>query len=1294
MLQALQVLMLGLLLAPRPPQPAAPMLARLELAAGDVQVDGQAALSGAALLANARVKTGEGARALVRLSDGAALFLRGGTTVEIGSDQVRLLSGELWLDAPPSERGELSYRVGDALVHAVEAGLSMRHTGDGARLYVARGLATLTSAGGRAEVHAGEAASALGQARPKVEAVAFWEDWTGGMADHPILGSLAGEGSGQLFGVDRQAPAGAPALRLEIARQAVRVVIRAGLAETEVDQTFFNPSARPVEGWYWFRVPEGASVTGFAVETNGALVEGELIERQEAAAQYERATGSGHAPALLEWVDGRTFRSRIFPVPAVGGRRVVLRYLQLLPDHGGQLRYLYPLQAAEPVRIGEFSLSVDLGEEGRGMQLTTLADARVEDGGRRVSMRRSGYVPRCDFQLEARLGGKRAPLKLLRFSAGGDAADYVMARYVPDVEWHKVKQPRGEIVLVVDTSAGGDDSTRALRAATAQAILRALSADDRFALVALDVRPSVLYPAEGLAAAGEDSVAAALKRLAEHPGGGATDLSAFFDVALERLHGGEQPAVIYVGDGLPTSGELGNAALIGQLRRALATSRARLFTVAAGPQANRALLEALAAAGGGQAFQVNEPRAATERALRLVAELKTPTLTDFQLDLGAGLDEAFDNVRGKLKSGDEVVVLARTHHDLPARVRVRGRLGGQEFRREYPAVWDRSLAAAFVPRLWAAAHIRRLLGSAEEPEAVRGKVLQLGMEYGLLTPFTSFLALESEAAYHAMGIQRRHRPLRGLRLADLDRRPPAAPKRPLVMAATPVAGGLGLAADDRLAMADAPRPGSMQAKAARARPAMEEAESVREEPAPAPAAPARAPEARAPVHGDAAAAPVAPDSRLAQALQVCSDTSGRPLYERVLVWRRRVATARTPQELVGRFQSARQACELPDWFAESVFLQLIQPRILDEGAARYVLSSFRHEPETQRYLARLILRQIVDPRVIAVVEGVLFGDQVNWATVDGELAQIADPAQRLARLRQVVARVPDDPNGLIRMVRLLVRARQLDEALLQGRRLRDAGLTTPFLARELGDVLAAQRLTDEAVRTYSEIVEFDPRNTRSRLLLGDVYLAHGWYEPAYRQYRTLTEQAPAEALYWLRLAAAAAGAGRVDEALRLERQVATSAGRPGPTDPRRFAELQSAARLARLLAAPPSGAGEPARVAEGIRTRLKELQLFRGPGSLVVVTWEDLGADLRLATVKAGAEVGVGQAVDGAAVGLACLLLAPGDRAGVGLRLFLRSPAAERPIALKRHEIRWDGKELQVSVKDLSLPVGATGLDL
>src|SRR6185436_12128296 len=173
-----------------------------------------------------------------------------------------------------------------------------------------------------------------------------------------------GAGAGSIQGVDVGAPAGSPARRLEVSRQSVRAVVREGIAETEVDQTFFNPGERPVEGWFWFSVPEHASVTGFAVETDGVLIEGEFIEKREAAAQYAAAKAEGRAPAILEWVDTGTYRARIYPVPASGTRRVVARYVEQRPLADGKLEYVYPMGTGEPVRIGEFSLSVDLGDVG------------------------------------------------------------------------------------------------------------------------------------------------------------------------------------------------------------------------------------------------------------------------------------------------------------------------------------------------------------------------------------------------------------------------------------------------------------------------------------------------------------------------------------------------------------------------------------------------------------------------------------------------------------------------------------------------------------------------------------------------------------------------------------------------------------------------------------------------------------------------------------------------------------------------------------------------------------------
>ena len=238
-----------------------------------------------------------------------------------------------------------------------------------------------------------------------------------------------------------------------------------------------------------------------------------------------------------------------------------------------------------------------------------------------------------------------------RYQTGGEGADYVMVRYQPDLDWSKVKQGKGEVVVVVDTSAGGDEANRQLRVSTAEAILRALSEEDRFALVALDVKPVVVHPAEGLATATEGEIAKALEKLAGHPSGGATDLASSFEVSLGRVHGGEQPAVVYVGDGLATSGEMTGEQLVERLRRALTSSRARLFTVAVGAEADTALLGELARAGGGQSFRVDEPSEVTSEALELAAAVKVPTITDFVMDLGAGLDEPFVSTSGKVSRG-------------------------------------------------------------------------------------------------------------------------------------------------------------------------------------------------------------------------------------------------------------------------------------------------------------------------------------------------------------------------------------------------------------------------------------------------------------------------------------------------------------------------------------------------------------------------------------------------------------------------------------------------------------------
>jgi ferric-dicitrate binding protein FerR (iron transport regulator) len=144
---------------PRPPVRARAIGAELDLAAGEVTVDeaGRAfvATSGTPLAVGSRIVTGKGSRALVRSSDGAAIFLRGESEIALDGRGFELAKGEVWLDAPRTDTEPSVARAGKVLVSASDAGASIRRSGDDVTVYVARGLAVLTSPGGRVEINAG-----------------------------------------------------------------------------------------------------------------------------------------------------------------------------------------------------------------------------------------------------------------------------------------------------------------------------------------------------------------------------------------------------------------------------------------------------------------------------------------------------------------------------------------------------------------------------------------------------------------------------------------------------------------------------------------------------------------------------------------------------------------------------------------------------------------------------------------------------------------------------------------------------------------------------------------------------------------------------------------------------------------------------------------------------------------------------------------------------------------------------------------------------------------------------------
>ncbi len=146
--------------------------------------------------------------------------------------------------------------------------------------------------------------------------------------------------------------------------QSVRLTgeVRGRHAWTEIDMTFYNPNRRVLEGELQFPLLDGQRIAGFAMDVNGTLRDAVPVEKAKGQAVFEDIIRGNIDPGLLEVTQGNNFKLRVYPIPATGVKRVVLRVAETLAERGGRSLYRLPLGFGD--RIG--NLSVDIRIAGTG----------------------------------------------------------------------------------------------------------------------------------------------------------------------------------------------------------------------------------------------------------------------------------------------------------------------------------------------------------------------------------------------------------------------------------------------------------------------------------------------------------------------------------------------------------------------------------------------------------------------------------------------------------------------------------------------------------------------------------------------------------------------------------------------------------------------------------------------------------------------------------------------------------------------------------------------------------------
>jgi len=532
----------------------------------------------------------------------------------------------------------------------------------------------------------------------------------------------------------------------------VKVEIVNQVARTSVDQVFVNHFGRDIEGTYIFPVPEGASVSDFAMYVGNERVKGEILDSREARRIYEDIVRRMRDPGLLEYMGRNLFRARVFPIPANGEKRVQISYTEVLKSDGGLVKYLYPLNTERFSRdpLDDVSISVRVESE--------VPIVNVYSPSHKVSVRKDGpgralvgyeekqVRPDKDFLVYYSLSKDDVGLSFMNWE-GADGG-YFMLLASPRYAVAGERVVNKSIVLVLDSS-GSMSGTKIRQAKeAARFILNHLGPRDEFSLVDFD--DGVTAFSDALVPATAENIGRALKFVDGIEDSGGTNINDALLQALSRMRAGERPNyVLFLTDGLPTVGTTETADILRHVQQAN-TSRSRVFVFGVGNDVNTELLDRISSDHRGTSVYIGETEDLEGAVSGFFEKISSPLLSDLAVTFkGIETSQVYPRSLPDLFKGSQLVLVGKYRGRGPVSVVLTGKSGREEKRF---ALEGRAIAKgdsfSFLPRLWATRRIGylieeiRLQGSNQE---LADEIRRLGLKYGIVTPYTSFLVTEKEA---------------------------------------------------------------------------------------------------------------------------------------------------------------------------------------------------------------------------------------------------------------------------------------------------------------------------------------------------------------------------------------------------------------------------------------------------------------------------------------------------------------------------------------------------------------------
>lgn len=555
------------------------------------------------------------------------------------------------------------------------------------------------------------------------------------------------------------------------------------IARVIVTQEYANEGKRPIEAVYVFPGSTRAAVHAMRMKVGDRTLTARIERREEARRQYEGARQAGQTASLLEQQRPNVFQMNVANILPGDLVAVELVYTELLVPENGIYEFVYPAvigprytNAMEEtvqetgrwvknpyLHEGErspyrFDLAVnvasgmplrDLASPSHDVQIDFVRSTAVRSAGNGGSAQEAAQRARVrlaeseteagnrDFVLRYRLAENRIETGVL--AAAGDEENYFLLMVEPPARVVPEAVPPREYLFIMDVSGSMNGFPIETSKELVSNVLDRLRPEDYFNVLFFAAGSYNLSPVP--LPATEVNKHFALQEVGRQRGSGGTELLPALQNAFAMPRAGENLSRVIV---IATDGYVDVEREAFDLIRAR-MDEANVFTFGIGSSVNRYLVEGMARVGEGLPFVVLNEREAPALARRFLRYIASPLLTRVELTV-SGLD-ACDIEPARMPdlfAERPLVVTGRCRGPARGTIRVAGLTGGGRFERTLNVTDASFVDGDALKYLWARERLALLSDYAmvDRAEAERKEIENLGLEYSLLTPYTSFVAID------------------------------------------------------------------------------------------------------------------------------------------------------------------------------------------------------------------------------------------------------------------------------------------------------------------------------------------------------------------------------------------------------------------------------------------------------------------------------------------------------------------------------------------------------------------------